>query len=246
MRRAPNTLTFIQVIRRLKEGRNPRNIAGMKRFGITGKKRLGLSMPHLRSLARDAGVSHVLARQLWRTGIPEAMIVASLVDDPSEVTSAQMDSWVNDLESWDVCDQLCMNLFRKSPLAWQKIKAWSGREEEFVKRAAFALLACLAVHDDSVDDAKIIRSLLPIRRAAAAERNFVKKAVSWALRSIGKRNLRMRSEALKTARTLKLRPSAPARWIAADAIRELERLPVPRQVTFRQGHRRKRSREKES
>ena len=200
---------------------SPANVAGMARFGIVGERRLGIAVPELRRIAKAAGRDHQLALALWQTGIPEARIVAALVDNPKEVTAQQMEEWVHDFNSWDVCDQVCMNLFEKTPLAWQKISDWAEREEEFVKRAAFALIACLAWHDKTADDERFIQVLPLLTRAATDERNFVKKAVNWALRTIGKRNARLNQAALQTAREIQQLDSKAARWIAADALREL-------------------------
>jgi 3-methyladenine DNA glycosylase AlkD len=201
---------------------NPDNVAGMARFGIVGAQRLGVSMPDLRRIAKAAGRDHQLALALWRTGIPEARIVAALVDQPGQVTEQQMDDWAAEFEAWDVCDQVCMNLFDKTPLAWQKVRDWAERDEEFVRRAAFALLACLAWHDKAAADDRLVEVLPLIARAATDQRNYVKKAVSWALRTIGKRNAQLNQAAIQTARELQQLDAKAARWIAADALRELE------------------------
>jgi 3-methyladenine DNA glycosylase AlkD len=194
----------------------------MAKFGMAVEKRLGVSMPDIRRIAREAGKDHRLALRLWKTGIAEARIVASIVAIPEKLTEKQLESWVAGLNSWDVCDQLCMNLLEKSPLARGKIGKWARREEEFVKRAAYALIACLAWHDKQAGDEEFIPYLPVIRRGATDERNFVKKAVSWALRNIGKRNARLRREAIKTAREIQRLDSKAARWIAADVLRDLE------------------------
>ena len=209
---------------------NPANVAGMARFGIVGAQRLGVAMPDLRRIAKAAGRDHQLALALWQTGIPEARIVAALVDQPDQVTEQQMEDWVEDFEAWDVCDQVCMNLFDKTPLAWQKVRDWAERDEEFVKRAAFALLACLAWHDKAADDQRFIELLPLFARAAADQRNYVKKAVSWALRTIGKRNARLNQAAIQTARELQQLDSKAARWVAADALRELAGEAVQRRL----------------
>ena len=173
-------------------------------------------------LAKELGKNHELALELWSTGIDEAKIVAGMIADPNKLTTDQMDDWVKGLNSWDVCDQVCMNLFDRSPLAWGKIYDWSIREEEFVKRAAFALIACLAWHDKTMHDEKFIELLPVIVRGATDNRNFVKKAVNWALRHIGKRNLYLNKAAVDTAKAIQQLDSKAARWIASDAIRELE------------------------
>ena len=200
----------------------PDQVAGMARYGISAKGRLGVAVPDMRKLAKELGKNHQLALDLWQTGSPEAMIVAGMIADPAQLTEAQMEAWVVEIDSWDVCDQTCMNLFERSPLAWQKIRDWSEREEEFVKRTAFALLACLAWHNKKAEDGQFI-ALLPVIRAGATDnRNFVKKAVSWALRNIGKRNPNLNRAALETAREIQQLDSKVAAWVAADAIRELK------------------------
>jgi 3-methyladenine DNA glycosylase AlkD len=176
----------------------------------------------MRKLAKELGRDHRLALDLWRTGIAEAKIVAGMVGDPAKLTEEEMEEWVKGIDSWDVCDQVCMNLFEKSTLAWKKIVDWSQREEEFVKRTAFSLIACLAWHDKKASDEKFAGLLPLVIREATDERNFVKKAVNWALRNIGKRNRNLHRAALETAKEIKQLDSKTARWIAADAIRELE------------------------
>jgi 3-methyladenine DNA glycosylase AlkD len=200
---------------------SPDNVVGMARFGIVGGQRLGIAMPELRRIAKAAGRDHALALALWATGIPEARIVASLVDDPRAVTEPQMERWVADFDSWDVCDQVCMNLFDKTPLAWQKVRDWAERDEEFVKRAAFALLASIAWHDKTADDQQFTQALPLIVGASTDPRNYVKKAVSWALRTIGKRNAHLNQAAIQTAQELAQLDSQAARWVARDAQREL-------------------------
>ncbi|MFX0200859.1 MAG: DNA alkylation repair protein, partial [Candidatus Hodarchaeota archaeon] len=158
----------------------------------------------------------------WKTGIAEARIVAAMVGDPAKLTEEQMEAWVKDINSWDVCDQVCANLFEKNHLAWKKIVDWSKREEEFVKRTAFSLIACLAWHDKKASDEKFIELLPLIIRESTDERNFVKKAVNWALRNIGKRNLNLNKVAIDTAKEIKRLDSKTARWVASDTIRELE------------------------
>jgi 3-methyladenine DNA glycosylase AlkD len=186
------------------------------------EQRLGVSVPDMRKLAKEIGRDHKLALDLWRTGIAEARIVAAMIDDPAKLTDEQMEDWVKGINSWDVCDQVCDNLFEKSQLAWKKIADWSERKEEFVKRTAFSLIACLAWHDKKASDEKFIGLLPIIIREATDERNFVKKAVNWALRNIGKRNLKLNEAAINTAKEIKRLDSKAARWIASDAIRELE------------------------
>jgi len=200
----------------------PEQLAGLARFGITGDKRLGLSMPAIRHIARTLGRDQTLALALWDTGIPDARIVAGLVAEPNRLSARQMDTWARDFDSWDVCDQVCGSAFLASPWAWRKVQVWSGRRDEFVRRAAFALLATLAVHDKQSDDKAFLACLPLIEAAADDERNYVKKAVSWALRSIGKRNLALNAAAITTAQHIRQQGSRPARWIASDVLRELQ------------------------
>jgi len=210
------------VLLKLKAKARPDQIEGMARFGMTAEGRLGVRVPEMRKLAKELGKDHELALEMWKTGIPEARIVAALIGEPEKLTEKQMEDWVKDINSWDVCDQVCMNLFDKSPLAWKKIIDWSGREEEFVKRTAFSLIASLAVHDKEADDQKFIDLLPLIKREASDERNFVKKTVNWALRSIGKRNPNLNKAAMRTAEDIHRIDSKSARWIASDALRELQ------------------------
>ena len=193
----------------------------MARFGINPGNTLGVSVPNLRKMAKKIGGDHTLAQRLWASGIHEVRILASMVDSPGMVTEEQMESWVKDFDSWDVCDQCCLNLFKKTSFAYQKAGEWSSNEEEFVKRAGFALMACLAVGDKKADDSKLESFLPIIKREAADNRNFVKKAVNWALRQIGKRNLSLNEKAVETAREIQQMDAKSARWVAADAIREL-------------------------
>lgn len=210
-----------EVIRRLKTWANPRNVAGMARFGINPQNTLGVSIPRLRALAKEIGTDHALALDLWASGIHEARILAGMIDDPALVTSAQMERWVKDFDSWDVCDQVCMNLFDKTKLAHRKALVWSRRKPEFEKRAGFALMASLAWHDKTASDAAFLKFLPAIKRGATDERNFVKKAVNWALRGIGKRSRKLNREAIRAAREIQKLDSRAARWVAADALREL-------------------------
>jgi 3-methyladenine DNA glycosylase AlkD len=210
------------VLDKLQSKAQPEHLEEMTKYGIPLEQRLCVSVPDLRKLAKEIGKDHRLAMDLWRTGIGEARILAAMIDDPDKLTEEQMEEWVKDINSWDVCDQVCMNLFRKNQLAWEKIIDWSEREEEFVKRTAFSLIACLAWHDRKTADDKFLELLPIIVREATDERNFVKKAVNWALRNIGKRNLNLNKAAIETAREIKKLDSRTARWIASDAIRELE------------------------
>jgi len=215
-------LDYEQVIRELKSRANPKNVEGMARFGINPKNTLGVCTPELIAISKKIGTNHALAQKLWDSGIHEARIIAAVIADPEKTTESQMESWVSDFDSWDVCDQCCSNLFDKTPHARRKILEWSRRDEEFVKRAAFALMAALAVHDKQADDGVFLRFLPIIRRSADDERNYVKKAVNWALRQIGKRNRNLCAAAIGTALEIKQLDTPAARWIASDALRELK------------------------
>jgi 3-methyladenine DNA glycosylase AlkD len=178
-------------------------------------------MPALRGIARELGRDHHLAQELWASGIHEARILACLIDEPSLATEEQMELWVKEFDSWDLCDQCCSNLFDRTGLAFEKAVEWSGREEEFVKRAGFVLMACLAVHDKKAGDEAFLEFLPLIKREAQDSRNFVRKAVNWALRQIGKRNPNLNRAAIEAAREIQKMDSRAARWIASDALREL-------------------------
>lgn len=208
----------------LEETGSPENRAGMGRFGINVSQAHGVSVSQLREFAkREIGRNdHELAAELWTSGIHEARTLAVLIDDPRQVTEAQMNRWVRDFDSWDVCDGACSVLFDKTPFAYDKTREWSDREEEFVRRAAFALMAALAVHDKRADDEAFLQFLPFIKNASLDERNFVKKAVNWALRQIGKRNSRLNTAAVAAAQEIGGLDSKSARWIASDALRELK------------------------
>ena len=211
-----------EVLNKLTGKARTANLEGMARYGIAVEKRLGVSVPDMRAIGKEIGRDHRLALGLWRTGIPDARMLASMIDDPDRVTRQQGDRWVRDFNSWDVCDQVCQNLFEKTSWAWEAISEWAARDEEFVKRAAFALVACLACHDKRAADERFTMLFPVLKDGATDERNFVRKAVNWALRNIGKRNVRLNRAALKLAREIQRMDSKAARWIAADAIRELE------------------------
>ena len=217
--------------------RNEKNIAGMARYGIKTDNALGTSMPALRKISKALGRDHELARELWATGIHEARILASIVEDPARVTKKQMETWVKDFDSWDVCDQVCMNLFDKTPYAYEKALAWSSRRAEFVKRAGFAMMAALAVHDKQATNGAFQPFLESIIRESADDRNFVRKAVNWALRSIGKRNAALNKKAVAAAKTIQKMESKTPRWIASDAIRELTGDKVQKKLELGKGHR---------
>jgi len=200
----------------------PHELPGMAHFGMNvAQPRLGVSVPTLRGLGKQLGRDHALALALWESGIAEAQILASLVAEPARFSAREMDHWAKTMQSWDTCDQTCTNAFAASPLAWRKVAAWAARSDEFVRRAAFALLAALAVHDKAADDAQFMATIPLMEAAADDERNFVKKAVSWALRNVGKRNPALNRAALEGARRIQQQGSRSARWIAADALREL-------------------------
>jgi len=219
-----------ETLKKLKAKARPDQLEGMAQYGMTAGRRLGVSVPDMRKMAKELGKDHELAIELWKTGIPEARIMAAMIDEPEKLSEAQMEDWVKDINSWDVCDQVCMNLFEKTPLAWKKIFDWSGRKEEFVKRTAFALIACLAWHDKDAEDAKFVKLFPVIERGAPDERSIVKKSVSWALRNIGKRNPRLNKAAIKAAKEILRTKSKTAHWIASDAIRELESEAVQRRL----------------
>jgi len=192
-------------LNQLKSLADPEAAVGMARFGINPDNTLGVSIPTLRKMAKEIGKNHNLAQQFWSSGIHEARILAGMVDDPGEVTVEQMERWAADFDSWDVCDQVCSNLFDKTRFAYQKAHEWSGREEEFVRRAGFVLMAALSVHDKKAEDEKFLEFLPLIKQGSQDERNFVKKAVNWALRQIGKRNMDLNKAAILTANDIQKR-----------------------------------------
>jgi 3-methyladenine DNA glycosylase AlkD len=214
-------MTYDEILREMKANANAANVAGMARYGINPKGTLGLSMPVLRALAKRIGTDHDLAQRLWRSGIHEARILAALIDDPALVTPAQMDAWIRDFDSWDVCDQVCGNLFDRTRYARRKAAVWAGKNPEYERRAGFALMAALAWHDKKAKDELFLGYLPVIERFAFDDRNFVRKAVNWALRNIGKRSLALNKAAVACARRIAKQDSRSARWIAKDAIREL-------------------------
>jgi 3-methyladenine DNA glycosylase AlkD len=211
----------VEILRELKSQSNPKNVAGMARFGINPTNTYGISIPTLRKMSKQIGTDHLLAEYLWASGIHEARILAAMIDDPSKVTDLQMEEWVKEFDSWDVCDQVCSNLFDKTALAYQKAAEWSARKDEFVKRAGFALMAALAFHDENAPDSKLRKFLPLIKRESSDDRNFVRKAVNWALRQIGKRNRKLNRNAIKVAREIARLESKSAHWVASDALREL-------------------------
>jgi 3-methyladenine DNA glycosylase AlkD len=202
---------------------NPKNVAEMARFGIVGKRVLGISVGQLRALAKRVGHNHSVAEGLWSSGIFEARLLAAFVAEPAKVTRRQANSWAKDFECWADCDGLCIHLFRKTPFAHELALAWSRRREELVKRAGFTMMATLAVHDKRAGDEVFCGYLIRVRDESNDERHSVKKGVNWALRQIGKRNRRLNREAMRVARKIQQQDSRAARWIASDALRELSR-----------------------
>jgi 3-methyladenine DNA glycosylase AlkD len=209
------------ILAQLQAQANPENVAGMARFGIRPAHPLGISVRALREIARPLGRDHALAAHLWASGIHEARILASIVDDPRQASEDQLERWALDFDSWDICDQCCGNLFVRTPFAYEKAVAWSARDELYVKRAGFVLIAGLVVHDKRAPDERLSPFFALIRREADDERNEVKKAVNWALRQLGKRSAALHAQALALAEELRQRPSRAARWVAGDALREL-------------------------
>jgi len=215
-------MNVTEVIDLLKDKADSKYHAGMLRFGIDNDKALGVKIPEVRKLAKLIKKDHDLAQQLWDTGIHEARILASMIDDPALVTPAQIDAWTKDFKTWDVCDQTCGNLFDRTPYAIEKALEFSSHEEEFIKRAGFVLMAEMAVHHKKADDLVFIQFFPIIEREAWDNRNFVKKAVNWALRQIGKRNGTLKPLAIQCAERILLQDSKAAKWIAGDALRELK------------------------
>ena len=215
-----------------------KNREGMARYGIVAKKVFGVSMGTMQSLAKEFGRDHALSQALWKTGWFEARMLASMVGEPERVTPAQMERWAKAFDNWAVCDTATFVLFDRTPHAWTKVREWSKREEEFVKRAAFAMLASLTVHDRQAPDEKFLEGLVLIEREATDQRNFVKKAVNWALRSIGKRSLELNSAAVAVARRLADVDDSTSRWIGKDALREITSPAVSRRIAIREDKRR--------
>jgi 3-methyladenine DNA glycosylase AlkD len=207
----------------LEEMSTQKDRENLARFGITASKFFGVSMSNIQKLAKRLGRNHELAAALWETGWYEARLLTSFVDEPARVTPEQMDRWCRDFDNWGICDTLCFHLFDRTPHAWAKVAQWSGEREEFVKRAAFALLASLAGHDKKAGDAPFLAALPLIERTATDERNFVKKGVSWALRGAGQRSPALHAAAVELARRLEASPEAAARWVGKDALRDLTR-----------------------
>ena len=210
-----------EVLAWLERHGSARNRDGMARYGIVAPKAFGVSVAMTQQLSKELGRSHELALALWDTGWYEARMLCAFVDEPGHVTSAQMDRWAKDFDNWAVCDHNCFHLFDRTPHAWKKVHAWSRRRDEFVKRAAFATLAGLSLHDKKSGDAPFLEALGLIEPAAADDRNFVKKGVSWALRVVGRRSPSLNAEAVTISRRLVAAEETSARWIGRDALREL-------------------------
>jgi 3-methyladenine DNA glycosylase AlkD len=223
-------MQYNKILTKLKSMGNPKNVQGMARYGINPKNNLGITIYKLRSLAKDIGKNHELSLKLWESGIHDARLLAVFLDNPLQVTEKQMDSWARDFDSWDVCDQACTSLFDLTPYANKKVFEWAKDEREFVKRAAFSIIAGLAVHDKNSNDEKFEKFFLTIKKASVDDRNYVKKAVNWALRNIGKRNQNLNEKSIKIAEEIKKIESKSARWIANDAIRELTSEKVKRRL----------------
>ena len=210
-----------EIIKRLKSLSDPEAVKGMAQYGINSKNNLGVSIYKLRPIAKEIGKAHELALELWDSRIHDARLLACFIDDPSKVTGKQMNSWAKDFDSWDICDQACTSLFDLTPLAWEKVFEWAERDEEFVKRGAFSLIAGLSVHNKKASDENFRQFIPIIKKHSIDGRNYVKKAVNWALRNIGKRNLILNKDMIRLSKEILKINSKTAKWIATDAIREL-------------------------
>jgi 3-methyladenine DNA glycosylase AlkD len=211
------------ILRKLERLGTKKNRDGMARYGIEAVNAFGVSAAPIQKLAKEIGRDHALAESLWQTGWFEARLLAAFVDEPAKVTAAQMDRWARSFENWADCDTVCFKLFDRTPHAWRKVEQWSSKKAEFTKRASFALLASLALHDKKAADENFLRLMPLIEREAEDGRNFVKKGQSWALRSIGRRNAKLRAAAIEMAERLSASANASARWIGRDALRDLKR-----------------------
>jgi 3-methyladenine DNA glycosylase AlkD len=214
-------MTAKTIIQYLRSAGKPENVVGMARYGIVSVKAFGVSLSVIRSLAKEIGTNHGLAQQLWASGIYDARLLAIFIDDPSLVTNRQMETWARDFDNWAICDGCCIHLFRKTNFAFKKAVTWSARRPEFIKRAGFTLMATLAVHEKGVSDTVFVSFLRIVHRESHDERNGVKKAVNWVLRQIGKRSIPLNKMAIKVSHDIRNIDSPAARWIAADALREL-------------------------
>jgi 3-methyladenine DNA glycosylase AlkD len=226
-------MTAGDVVAWLERRGTKRNRAGMARYAIVAPKAFGVSVGDLRDLGKKVGRDQALAERLWKTGGYEARMLVAFVAEPERVTPAQMDRWARDFDNWAICDHLCFHLFDRSPHAWRKIARWSRSRHEFVKRAAFALLASVALHDKKAPDAPFLEALALIERAAADDRNFVRKGVSWALRGVGRRSAALHAPSVALARRLAASEAQAARWVGKDALRELTSTALVRRVQQR-------------
>ena len=214
-------MQYEEILENLKSLSNPKAIEGMARYGINPEIAYGVSIPNLRKIAKEIGTNHELAQQLWDSGIRETQILATMIDDPEMVTGDQMETWVKDFDCWEICDQCCQNFFGNTKFAYQKAVEWSTSDKEFIKRAGLVLMARLAFKYEKADDEQLKRFIIIIKREATDNRNYVRKAANWALRQIGKRNLKLNKMAIDTARQIQKMDSKSAKWIASDALREL-------------------------
>ena len=221
-RKAPSPVPPVaDVLKSLQALSTPRDLANLQRFGITSANALGVSIANVQKVAKQIGRDHATAAALWATGVYEARLLAAYVDDPAAVTVSQMDAWCRDFDSWGVCDTLCFVLFDRTPHAWRCVDRWARAKPEFVRRAAFALMASLAVHDKASEDAPFAERLPLVEEAASDERDLVRKGVSWALRTTGRRNPALHRAALAAATKLAASPDSGARWVGKDALRDL-------------------------
>jgi 3-methyladenine DNA glycosylase AlkD len=215
------------ILKRLRAAGSAENVAGMARYGIRPAKAYGVATPTIRAIAKELGKDTELASALWSTNVLEARILAAMIADPLQIAEEEVERWVREFDCWSVCDSACIGLLWKTPFAWRKVREWSRREPEYERRAAFALLAGLAVHDKKAANEEFLGALRLIAKAARDDRNYVKKAVNWALRQIGKRNPELRVAAIQAAEGLIAADSRAARWIGDDALRELRRKAAP-------------------
>ncbi|MDO8740800.1 MAG: DNA alkylation repair protein [Candidatus Woesearchaeota archaeon] len=227
-------MEYNKVIKQLKSLRNSENVKGMVRFGIRPKAKVyGIPIPELRKIAKFIKKDHKLALKLWDSKIHEAKILAGLIADPEKTTEKQINKWVKNFDSWDICDQTCMNLFCKTRFAYKKVFEFSKRKEEFVRRTAFALISALAVHDKKATNKDFVKFFSIIEKAVFDERNFVKKAVNWSLRQIGKRNPVLNKKSISLAKKIIKINSKSAKWIAGNAIRELESKKIQKMLSYK-------------
>lgn len=225
-------MEYEKILKKLDALKNPKNVAGMARFGIRPKTKVyGIPIPQLRKIAKIIKKDHALALKLWDTGIHEARILAGFIADAGLLSESQMEKWAKGFDSWDVVDQVCSSVFDKTKFAYKKVFEFSKRKEEFVKRTAFTLMACLAVHNKEMADKDFIKFFPLIKKASTDERNFVKKAVNWALRGIGKRNINLNRQAIKLAKEIQKINLKSARWVANNALTELTGQAVQKRLT---------------